>query len=209
MTGAKRYDQDYFDRWYRHPAHRIGGAADLRRRVLMVLGVAEHLLGRPVRRVLDVGCGEGRWRAPLRRARPGLEWVGVDSSRYVVRRYGRPRGIRLGTVGGLSELGLDAPFDLVVCADVLHYLPIDQLRRGLGSLAALTGGVAFLETLTSADGITGDTRGFLARSPGTWRRLFATAGFRQCGPHCWAGPALAAELAALEAAPPAYRLRKR
>ncbi len=202
MTPPKRYDQAYFDRWYRHPSHRIGGAADLARRVHMVLGVAEYLLGRPVRTVLDVGCGEARWRAPLRRARPGLEYVGVDSSRYVVERFGRSRNIRLGTLGSLSEIGLEAPFDLVVCADMLHYVPLAELKQGLGSVASLTAGVAFLEALTTADGVGGDIRGFQRRSAAVYRRLFHAAGFRQCGPHCWAGPGLAEGMAALEGAEP-------
>lgn len=200
MSRPKRYDRAYFDHWYRNPAHRIGDAAQLRRRVAMALGVTEYLLGRPVRRVLDVGCGEGRWRAPLRALRAGLEYVGVDASPYVVERFGRRRNIRLGTLGTLSEVGLDAPSDLVVCADTLHYVPTAELRRGLDTLAALTGGVAYLETLTAADGVAGDTRGFHRRSPAMYRRLFVAAGFRQCGPHCWAGPEVAEGMAALEGA---------
>jgi SAM-dependent methyltransferase len=198
MTASKRYDQAYFDRWYRHPSHRISGAADLVRRVQMVLGVTEYLLGRTVRTVLDVGCGEARWRAPLRRIRPGLEYVGVDSSRYVVERFGRSRNIRVGSLGNLSEIGLESPFDLVVCADMLHYVPLAELKHGLGTVASLTGGVAFLEALTTADGVGGDTRGFHRRSAAVYRRLFAAAGFRQCGPQCWAGPGLAEGMAALE-----------
>lgn len=202
MTG-KVYDRAYFDRWYRNPRHRIGGAAELGRRVRMVVAVAEYHLGRRLRSVLDVGCGEGRWQAPLRRQAPGVEYVGVDSSPYVVARYGRSRGIRLGSLGTLSEVGLGEPFDLVVCADMLHYVPIKELRRGLATLFALTGGVAFLEALTTADGVAGDIHGFQRRSPAVYRRLFHEAGFQQCGPHCWTGPEVAARMAALEGSPPA------
>lgn len=198
MSGAKRYDRQYFDRWYRDPAHRIGGAADLGRRVRMVVATAEYHLGRRLRSVLDVGCGEGRWRAPLRRACPGVAYIGVDSSRYVVERHGRARGIRLGSLGTLSEVGITDPVDLVVCADMLHYVPIAELKRGLVTLQALTGGIAYLEALTTADGVAGDTRGFQRRSAAVYRRLFRDAGFVQCGPHCWAGPAVAEGLAALE-----------
>jgi SAM-dependent methyltransferase len=199
---GKQYDRAYFDRWYRHPAHRIGGPADLARRVRMVVGVTEYLLGRSVRTVLDVGCGEGRWRAPLRRACPGVAYTGVDASRYVVERFGRARGIRPGTFGTLSEVGLEAPFDLVVCADMLHYVPLPELRRGLDSVRALTGGVAFLEALTTADGVGGDVSGFHRRSAAVYRRLFQAAGFRACGPHLYAGPALAGSMAALEGSGP-------
>jgi SAM-dependent methyltransferase len=200
VSGTKHYGQDYFDRWYRHPVHRIGGRADLERRVAMVVGVAEYLLGRPLRTVLDVGCGEGRWRAPLRRRCPGISYVGVDSSRYAVERFGRTRNIRLGSLDTLSEVGIEAPVDLVVCADMLHYVPLAELRRGLATIASLTGGIAFLEALTTADGVAGDTRGFQRRSAAVYRRLFRAGGFRQCGPHCWAGPALAGAMAALESA---------
>jgi hypothetical protein len=132
--------------------------------------------------------------------RPGLEYIGVDSSPYVVERFGRSRGIRIGTLGTLSEAGLPAPFDLVVCADMLHYVPLGELRRGLGTIRALTGGIAFLEALTTADGVAGDTRGFHRRSAVVYRRLFREAGLIQCGPHCWAGLDLAERMAALEGA---------
>lgn len=201
MSRPKVYDQDYFDRWYRHPSHRIGGAAELGRRVRMVVATAEYHLGRKLRSVLDVGCGEGRWRAPLRRARPGVEYIGVDSSAYVVERYGRSRGIRLGSLGTLSQVGIAEPVDLVVCADMLHYVPLKELRHGLATVHALTDGIAFLEALTTADGVAGDTRGFQRRSAAVYRRLFRDAGFVPCGPHLWAGPQVAEGMAALEGDP--------
>ena len=83
---VKRYDRSYFDKWYRDPRHRVSTAAGLARKVAMVVGVAEYLLGRPLRRALDVGAGEGSWRGALRRLRPRLDYVGVDPSAYAVRR---------------------------------------------------------------------------------------------------------------------------
>ena len=59
------------------------------------LGVAEYFLRRKVRSVLDIGAGEGAWRAELRRLRPSIRYTGVDPSEYVVRRHGRRRNIRL------------------------------------------------------------------------------------------------------------------
>ena len=53
---AKVYARAYFDHWYRR--HGIGGRADVGRSARYVLAAAEHLLLRPVRRVLDVGCLE-------------------------------------------------------------------------------------------------------------------------------------------------------
>jgi len=72
------------------------------RKVRLVVGIAESLLERPIRSVLDVGCGEGAWRAHLRRLRPAVRYTGVESSAYAVRRFGRRRGIRQGTFGCCS-----------------------------------------------------------------------------------------------------------
>ena len=169
----------------------------------LVVAAAEYALGRPLRSALDVGCGEAPWRAHLRRLRPRLEYVGVDSSEYVVRRFGRRRGIRLGTFGGLGALGLGAGrrrFDLVICSDVLQYLPTAEVRRGLAALRGLLLGVAYLDVFSSADAVRGDKRGWHDRSPRQYRRLFAAAGLRAVGLHLYLTERLAKERAALEMA---------
>lgn len=194
----KEYDREYFDRWYRDPRRRVAAAADLARTVRLAVAAAEHLICRPLRMVLDVGCGEARWRAPLRRIRPSARYLGIDSSPYVVQRWGRSRNIRLGSVGTLEHAGIDEPADLVVCADVLHYVPTRELRRGLGSLASLTRGVAYLPTFTPADSIIGDRHGFQRRSAAAYRRLFREAGLMACGLHFYVPADSAGELAALE-----------
>ena len=195
---TKRYDQAYFDRWYRDPAHRMWARADVERKVRMVLGVAEYVLDRTVRSVLDVGCGEGSWQPILKRLRPRARYQGVDDSTYAVQTYGKRRNIRRGTVGDLAALDLAGPFDLVVCCDVLHYVKTPELRRGLEQLALLAKGPAYLEAYTSADDIAGDHGHFQRRSPAVYRRLFGAAGFTQVGPHCWVGPFMRDQLISLE-----------
>ena len=146
----KSYDEAYFSRWYR--GRRAAVSDDLiGQRARLALAAAEYVLAREARTVLDVGCGEGRWRAPLRRARPGISYQGVDGSEYAVRRYGRRRNIRLGTLGGVGRLGLPGPFDLVVCYDVLQYLDDRTATRALANLARLTRGVLYLSALTARD----------------------------------------------------------
>jgi len=197
----KRYDRAYFDKWYRHPRHCVATAAGRGRKVAMVVAIAEYQLGRPIRSVLDVGCGEASWRAALRRLRPGVRYVGVDGSPYVVERFGRRRGIRRGTFGSLdAAVGLDEPFDLVVCADVLQYVPTAELVRGLRHVRALLGGVAYLEAFTLADDLEGDRRGWQDRSPATYRRLFRAAGLTPLGQHCYVAGGLATRTTALERA---------
>ncbi len=193
----KRYDEAYFTRWYGRRGSVIGDDL-IAQRARLALAAAEYVLEREVRSVLDVGCGEGRWRAPLRRARPGLEYQGVDGSEYAVRRFGRRRNIRLGTLGTVGRLGLERPYDLVVCADVLHYTPTAEVRHGLAALRRLAGGVLWLDAFTAEDDFVGDREGWQRRSERTWRRIFADAGLVSCGLNCWVPRRLEGRLSALE-----------
>ena len=198
----KTYDRAYFDRWYRDPKLAVATQESVARKVHLVVSIAESLLLRRVRSVLDIGCGEATWRAPLKKLRPGIRYVGVDSSEYVIARYGGRRGIRRGTFGGLGEIerSLRGRFDVVVCCDMLQYIPADDLRAGLASVAALLGGVAYLEAYTSGDSIEGDRRGWHNRSAAQYRRAFHTAGLTSVGMHCWVGAVLRTAAAELERA---------
>ena len=198
---TKQYDQAYFDRWYRDPALRdtaIGGGARLARKVALAVASAEYHLERPIRTVLDIGAGEGAWRAPLLKLRPRLQYLGFDSSHYAVERFGARRNLHFARFGDFEHLRTCPPVDQLVCSDVLHYLPTRELDRGLPALAELCGGVAFLETFTRADGIDGDVEGFHARPAKFYRERFAGAGLAPLGSHLWLSPALMAGAAALE-----------
>lgn len=197
---TKRYDRAYFDRWYRDPGSRMWTRAAVGRKARMVLGIAEHLLERPVRTVLDIGCGEGSWRAALRRERPGIRYQGVDGSAYVVERFGRQRNIVAGDVGHLARTGITGTFDIVVCCDVLHYVPSAAVRRGLRFMAERTGGLAYLEAYAWDDEIQGDRRQFQRRNAAAYRTLFREAGFVPVGMHCYVTKAVARDLTRLESA---------
>ena len=198
----KSYDRAYFDRWYRDPKLRVATAAAVARKAHLVVSVAEALLQRRIRSVLDVGCGEGTWRAPLKKMRPAVRYVGVDSSEYVIARFGKRRGIRAGTFGGLGEIAraLRGPFDVIVCCDVLQYVPPSELNSGLRSIARLLGGAAYLEAYTSGDSVEGDRRAWHQRTAAEYRRAFDGAGLTSVGMHCWIGESLLAESAELERA---------
>jgi predicted TPR repeat methyltransferase len=195
---SKKYDQAYFDRWYRDPAHRVITAAALRRKVTMVSGVAEHVLRREIRSVLDIGCGEALWRAELRRLRPRVSYLGLDASEYVVGRYGHSRNIRQAAFADARKVVGGARYDLIVCSDVLHYISEPELGEGLGTIADALAGIAFLEVLTKEDDPDGDLTGFHVRSASFYRRIFEQAGLRSVGLHCYVGPGLGDSLSALE-----------
>ncbi len=195
---GKAYDKAYFDKWYRDPEHAVASPAEIRRKVALAVALAEYYLGRPIRNVLDIGCGEAHWRAPLRKLRPRLAYQGLDASDYVVARYGRARNIVPGRFGMLRHLRFEAPFDLILCNNVLHYLNPTELRHGLAGLDELLAGVAFLETFTLRDDTEGDDEHYVAR-PATWYlRRFRAAGLVPVGSHAYVGTRLAPQLLALE-----------
>jgi SAM-dependent methyltransferase len=200
MAHSTRFDQAYFDRWYRDPRRRLFDRVDVRRRAALVVSLAEYILERPVRSALDVGCGEGNWRASLLHLRPRLRYVGVDASEYAVQRFGRRRNIILGTAETLDTLPLRGPFDLVIASGVLNFLSDVSLRRAARNIARLTNGVAFLELFSATDDVVGDMRGWRRRSASYYRGLLRASGLVQCGPHCYVGPVRATALAALERA---------
>lgn len=194
-----RFSRAYFDKWYRDPRHRVKTSTELARQAALVVSATEYLLARPLRSVLDVGCGEGNWFPVLRRVRAGVRYYGVDASEYAVRRYGRRRNIQLGTIADLGVLHLPKTFDLILCVGMLNYLSPPELESGLGQLHDRAAGVVYLELFTSHDrGVVGDTRTALLRSPAWYRRTIRKAGFLPCGMHCYLPDRLREQTAELE-----------
>ena len=193
---TKHYDRAYFDRWYRDGG--IGGPARLARKVALAVATAEYHLERPIRSVLDIGCGEGAWRAPLRKLRPRVQYLGFDASEYAIARHGRTRNLRLARFGDFATLRPCAPVDLLVCSDVLHYLPTRELDRGLPALADLCGGLAFIEVFAREDETEGDDHDFQPRPAAFYRRRLRALGLQPLGSHCWLSPARVPLATALE-----------
>lgn len=185
----KTYDRAYFDRWYRHPSDRVATRDSLGRKVRLAVSVAEFVLGRKIRTVLDVGCGEAPWFPVLERLRRDVRYIGVESSEYAIARYGEARHIRRGTLDELGSMRLPKSIDLIVCADVLQYVDTRGVERGLRAIRKLLGGVAYIETFTTADAMEGDRDGWCERTAVEYRRLLRAARLTQCGPYCYLNPA--------------------
>jgi len=193
----KQYDRSYFDKWYRGRA-RVSAAAEVRRKVTMAVSLAEYFLRAPLRSVLDVGCGEAAWLPHLRALRPKVDYLGFDPSDYVVKRFGTTRHIRRGSFGELPALRLRRTFDLVVCADVLHYVPDQEIRAGVEEIVRVAKGAVYLEVLTKEDDIVGDLDGFLRRPAKWYRARFEEAGLTPAGPYAWLPARLLPDASELE-----------
>jgi len=196
----KQYDAAYYQRWYRNPHTRVTSDRSLDRKVHLALSAAEYMLGRHVRTVLDIGCGEGRWYPALKQVRRGIEYVGVESSEYALEKFGKRRNIRRGSFGSFRSLGLQGPFDLIVCADVLQYVTTPDLRVGLREIRRLLGGVAYIEAYAKEDDMEGDMEGWHFRSARVLRRAFREAGLTHCGLYCFIDPTKISAVNALETA---------
>jgi len=193
----KKYDEAYFDRWYRGRA-KIGPREVVQRKVAMAVGVTEYLLRRPIRNAIDIGCGEAPWFDHLSGLRPRVRYAGYDPSDYILSTFGRSHNVRRGSFSELPSLGIRERFDLVVCADVLHYVSEGDIRRGLPTLVRLIRGAAYLEILTGRDNIFGDMVGMYRRPPVWYRDLFASAKLVRIAPFMWTTQRIANGLAALE-----------
>jgi len=182
---VKFYDRSYFDRWYRDPGDRVATRESLERKVRMAVALTEFLLGRKIRSVLDIGCGEAAWQPVLKRVRPQARYIGVDSSDYAIERFGTSRNIRRGTLSTLGAMRLPKRVDLIVCADVLQYATDTEVARGLRAIRQLLGGVAYIEAFVTDDNMEGDRDGWHERTAAEYSRLFRDAGLTQCGPYAF------------------------
>lgn len=197
-SAGSRFDRAYFDRWYRDEG--FGSTARLDRKVDYAIAAAEYLLERPIHSVLDIGCGEGEWQPALKKRRPDTTYVGVDPSTYAVERFGKKRNLRQGRFGDFRS-ALDPDFgryDLIICVDVLGYVPDRETQLGLASIAALLEGVALIEIYTTTDDIVGDLDEFRRRRPATYQKWFAAAGLHRAGPHLYLTDRLDDALATFE-----------
>jgi SAM-dependent methyltransferase len=197
-AGRKPYDVAYFTRWYRDPRTRVSAPDAVRRKIHMVAAITEYFLGRKLRSVLDIGAGEGVWGLELRSLRPRLRYVGVDPSDYIVDHFGRERNIVRGSFESRPSLQLGDDFDLIVCADMLQYVPTPVLKRGIRLLARRMVGVAFLEAYTEADDMEGDLEDWYPRSREQYLKIFRDAGLVGCGMHCYLSAELAEKAVELE-----------
>lgn len=172
-----RFDAEFYRRYYRDPATRVSTRPDQERLADFVCAYTAYL-GFRVRRVLDAGCGLGYMRVPVRRHFPRARYVGLEASEFLAQRHGWVHA-------GLESYRPRAPFDLVLCHDVLQYLDDRAAARAVANLGRLSRGAAYVSALTAGDwrGVADRSRsdgGVHLREAGWYRKRLARS-FRPLG----------------------------
>jgi len=155
-----KFDAGFYERYYRDPETRVASREDALRLGRFICAFTSYL-GFSVRRVLDAGCGLGHMRKAVREYFPRARYVGLDPSEYLARRHGWVRA-------GIAEYAPRAPFDLVICHDVLQYLPDREAALALGNLSRLCQGALYFSVLTAEDWRRNADRG--RTDSGVWLR---------------------------------------
>ncbi|HMJ10702.1 MAG TPA: DegT/DnrJ/EryC1/StrS family aminotransferase, partial [Polyangiaceae bacterium] len=108
------------------------GDKDYAREISVVCSAFDRFATRPVKRVLDLGCGTGRHVVEL--VRRNYEVVGVDRSKAMLAHAAKRVSARL-VHADLTELALDERFDavLMLFAVLGYQTTLDGLRRALNT----------------------------------------------------------------------------
>ena len=138
------FDARFYRRYYLDPRTRVASRAEALRLGRFFCAYVDYL-GFRVRRVLDAGCGLGHLRTAVREFYPRAQYVGLETSEYLCRRYGWVRA-------SVVDYAAEQPFDLVICHDVLQYLEDDRAAaRALRNLGTLCRGALYFSVLTAED----------------------------------------------------------
>jgi trans-aconitate methyltransferase len=138
-----RFDERFYERFYLDPRTQVTTRAEMAARARALAVLVAHLQIR-VRRILDAGCGLGWMRAPLLRAFPGANYVGLEVSEHLCRRHGWKHE-------SLADFRDAAGFDLIVCYDVMQYLTEHEARRAMRNLGRLSRGAVYFHAPTLED----------------------------------------------------------
>jgi trans-aconitate methyltransferase len=138
-----RFDPAFYERFYANPRTRVTTPQDMTRRAVAV-GVLVKQLELPVKRILDAGCGLGLMRKALVKAFPAASYTGIEVSEHLCKRLGW-------TQASLATYRPRGRFDLIICYDVLQYLPDAAAARAMANLGRLCRGVLYFHAPTRGD----------------------------------------------------------
>jgi len=194
-TNDKRFGPAYYRRFYRDAGQAVTSRMEMRARGRMIAGFVDYC-EMPVRRILDAGCGLGLLRPSLKRAFPNADYVGLEASPYLCRKYGWHRG-------SLATWKSRHTYELAICYDVMQYLGDRDATRALANLGRLARGILYFSALTEEDwrfiADRGRTDRDVALRPADWYRARLARNFHEVGVGLWLRRGAQAVLWSLEA----------
>jgi SAM-dependent methyltransferase len=178
---ANNFSAAYFRKFYLDAATRVVTAAEMRSRAALIASALKQCQI-PVRRILDAGCGIGLLQKPFEEFLPGARYTGLEASEYLCSRFGW-------THGSIVDFAARTPFDLVICYDVLQYLPDAQAARAIVNLSRLSRAAIYVSALTTEDWRENCDRSRTDRAvhlrAGAWYRRRLNKGFHYVGFGIW------------------------
>jgi 2-polyprenyl-3-methyl-5-hydroxy-6-metoxy-1,4-benzoquinol methylase len=178
---VNNFSAAYFRKFYLDAATRVVTPAEMRSRAALIAGVLRQCQI-PVRRILDAGCGIGLLRKPLKELLPRARYVGLEASEYLCGRFGW-------TPGSIVDFATREPYDLVICYDVLQYLPDAEAARAIATLSRLSRAALYVSALTTEDWHENCDRSRTDRAvhlrAGAWYRRRLNKRFRYVGFGIW------------------------
>ncbi|HEY2462487.1 MAG TPA: class I SAM-dependent methyltransferase [Steroidobacteraceae bacterium] len=178
---ANNFSAAYFKKFYLNAATRVVTATEMRSRAALIASALRQCRI-PVRRILDAGCGIGLLRKPLKEFLPKARYVGLEASEYLCGRFGW-------SFGSIVDFGSREPYDLVICYDVLQYLPDAEAARAIVNLGRLSGAALYVSALTAEDWRENCDRSRTDRAvhlrAGAWYRRRLKKWFRYVGFGIW------------------------
>jgi 2-polyprenyl-3-methyl-5-hydroxy-6-metoxy-1,4-benzoquinol methylase len=178
---ANNFNAAYFRKFYLNASTRVVTAAEMRSRAALIAGALRQCQI-PIRSILDAGCGIGLMRKPFKELLPRARYVGLEASHYLCTRFGW-------TQGSIIDFAPRVPFDLLVCYDVLQYLPDAHAARAIHNFSKLTRAALYVSALTTEDWRENCDRSRTDRAvhlrSGAWYRRRLNKSFRYVGFGIW------------------------
>jgi hypothetical protein len=121
-------------------------------------------------------------RKPFEEVLPRARYAGLEASQYLCDRFGWLQG-------SITNFTPRTPFDLVICYDVLQYLPDTEAASAIANFARLTRAALYVSALTTADWRENCDRARTDRAvhlrSGAWYRRRFQRSFRYIGFGIW------------------------
>ncbi|MEO7208354.1 MAG: methyltransferase [Steroidobacteraceae bacterium] len=178
---ANNFSAAYFRKFYLNAATRVVTVDEMRSRAALIASALRQCQV-PVRRILDAGCGMGLLQKPFQDFLPRASYTGLESSEYLCARFGW-------IFGSIVDFAARRPFDLVICYDVLQYLPDAQAARSIVNLSRLSRAALYVSALTAEDWRDNCDRSRTDREvhlrAGAWYRRRLNKWFRYVGFGIW------------------------